>query len=352
MADLNINDFGPIIGTPLNPYQQAYSDTCAIKSQQLILSEFGVQVTEEQLVEYSAEHGWYNGNGTQMSDVGKILADAGIPCTQSQGANIYDLANELSQGHKVIVAVDSGELWESGIMDWIKDIFVGDTPDHALIVAGIDMTDPNNPMVILTDPGTGQPAEPYPLDKFMDAWGDSQNFMVSTDIPTPSAVEVFTENGMTDMHLPEVAGVDFDTFQDFRSYSHLIDPSQLNDLNLAFQGFPTMPEPNFNIIINNFGLPYYDLSLFQPVPMPTLFDPMMFDYTGLNDMSWMMNPIDGDFANPSPIEIETYDKLSDLQQDALDYAQQCMDNGDYFDAQMWNNQAHSIQNDMDNLLKI
>lgn len=347
MAELNLNDYSGMIGTPNNPYQQAYNDTCAIKSQQLILNEFGVPVTEDQLVQYSAEHGWYSGNGTAMEDVGRILADAGIPCTQSVDANIYDLANELAQGHKVIVAVDSGELWDNGILDWLKDIFLGDTPDHALIVAGIDMTDPDNPVVILTDPGTGQPAQPYPLDQFIDAWGDSQNFMVSTDVPTPAAVESFTTNGMTDMHLPEIAGVDYNTFQDFQSYSHLIEPAQLPELNLAFQTYPTMPVPDFNMAIENVGLPYYDMSLFQPTPM--LFDPMAFNYGGL-DNSWMMDSFSSYSAEDALIDAQTYDKLSGYHQDALDHAQQCLDNGDYFNAQMWQSEARHIQSDMDDLL--
>ena len=86
-----------IIGNPMNPYQQSYSDTCAIKSQQLILSDFGIPITEDQLVQYSMDQGWYtgDGSGTHLSDVGKLLADAGIPCTQSVDANIYDLVDEL-----------------------------------------------------------------------------------------------------------------------------------------------------------------------------------------------------------------------------------------------------------------
>lgn len=347
MAELELNDYSGLIGTPDNPYQQAYNDSCAIKSQQLILNEFGVDVTEDQLVQYSAEHGWYDGNGTAMEDVGKILADAGIPCTQSVDANVYDLANELAQGHKVIVAVDSGELWDNGILDWLKDIFMGDTPDHALIVAGIDMTDPDNPMVILTDPGTGQPAQPYPLDQFMDAWGDSQNFMVSTNVPTPAAVDSFTANGMNDMHLPEIAGVDYNTFQDFQSYSHLIEPTLLPDLNMAFQSYPTMPTPDFNMAIDNMGLPTYDMSLFQPTPLP--FDPMTFDYGGL-DTGWMTDSFDTYSEEQAMIDARTYDKMSGYHQDALDHAQQCIDNGDYFHAQIWQNQANDIQSDMDDLM--
>lgn len=349
MADLNLNDFSGIIGTPYNPVQQAYEDTCAIKSQQLILNEFGVAVTEDQLVQYSVQHGWYTGNGTQMSDVGRLLVDAGIPCTQTIDANVYDLVNELSQGHKVIVAVDSGELWENSFFDTLKDLFVGGTPDHALIVAGIDLTDPENPMVILTDPGTGEAAHPYPLDQFMDAWGDSQNFMVSTDIPTPTAMEAFTEFGMTDLHLPEIAGVDYGTFQEFQAYSHMIEPSYLPELNLAFQNFPAMPVPDFNLIFDTYSLPYYDMSAFQPAPL--LYDPFGFDYMNLYDTSWMTGAMDN---TPSEhdllIQQQTYDKLSDLRQDALDHAQQCLEDGSYISAQMWQNQANDIQHDMDNLM--
>ena len=40
-----------------NSIQQEYADTCAIKSQQLILNDFGVPVSEDQLVQYFIEHG-------------------------------------------------------------------------------------------------------------------------------------------------------------------------------------------------------------------------------------------------------------------------------------------------------
>lgn len=115
----------------INPYQQAYSDTCAIKSQQLILNEFGIPCSEDDLVRYSAEHGWYN--GTSMEDVGNLLEDAGIPCTRQCDANVFNLVKELSQGHKVIVGVDSNELWGNRFVEWLNDFFLGETPDHALL---------------------------------------------------------------------------------------------------------------------------------------------------------------------------------------------------------------------------
>ena len=342
MGKMAINDYAGLIGNVTNPYQQMYEDTCAIKSQQLIMTDFGLCVSEDQLVQYSMDKGWYSGNGTMIQDVGKLLVEAGIPCSQSYEANVYDLVNELAQGHKVIVAVDSGELWDNGILDWLKDIFV-DTPDHALIVAGIDMTNPDQPMVVLTDPGTGQPAQPYPLEQFMDAWKDSQNFMVSTQVPTPQAFEIFEQNGMKDMHLPNVAGVDFDTFQHFRNYSHLIDQTSLPELFSAYQEYSTMPDCNFNSVIDSYGLPYYDANMMASVPLS--YNPYGFNYQALSAYDWT----DAYSVSELETKIHSYETLSDLHQEAVDYAKQCMDDGMYISAQMWQQQANDIQNQIDEL---
>lgn len=203
----------------VNPYMQSYADTCAIKSQQLILNDFGIPCTEDDLVKYSAEHGWYNGNGTSMEDVGNLLEDAGIHCTKQCDANVFNLISELSQGHKVIVGVDSGELWGNRFIEWLKDFFLGVTPDHALLVTGIDTSDPNNIKVIVTDPGTGEAGKAYPLEQFMDAWSDASCYMCSTNEPVPSTVPGMENFDYMEGHLPDVAGIDYSQFQLFNDIS-------------------------------------------------------------------------------------------------------------------------------------
>lgn len=208
-------------GDPVNPIQQHYEDTCAIKSQQLILNEFGINVTEDQLVQYSAEQGWYQGDGTgtQMQDVGNLLETASIPCTRQADANVFNLVSELSQGHKVIVGVDADELWGNRFTQWLADFFMGDTPNHALIVAGIDTTDPDHVKVIVTDPGNGDYHKSYPLDQFMDAWADSSHYMVATDIAVPSVVPGMEHFNYEAGHIDNVAGVDYPDFQLFNDIS-------------------------------------------------------------------------------------------------------------------------------------
>lgn len=201
--------------------QQQYPDTCAIKSQQIILNEFGIDVTEDQLVQFSYDQGWYNGDGsgTSAQDVGNLLESANIPVTRQDGANVFNLVSELSQGHKVIVGVDSEELWGNKFMAWLKDFFMGNTPDHALVVAGIDTSDPNNVMVIVDDPGSGEYHKAYPLDQFMDAWSDAECYMVSTDVPVPEFAPAMTNFDYGQGHLAMVGGMDYVDFQIFNDLS-------------------------------------------------------------------------------------------------------------------------------------
>lgn len=343
-----------IVGDFENPYQQQYSDTCAIKSQQLILQDFGIDVSEDQLVEYSIQHGWYNGDGTQMGDIGKCLVDAGIPCHQQVDANVYDLVNELQMGHKVIVGVDSGELWDNSFWDWLKDLFVGDTPDHALIVAGIDMSDPDNPMVILTDPGTGEPSAPYPLDQFMDAWKDSQCFMVATDVSTGDSMNSFVDNGLTEMHLDTIAGVDYDVFEQFLDYSHQIDyPTYGADLYGLFDNFNSYNMPFNDLMVDN-NMPLYNPDFIDingpfAIEKTGFVDPNSDLFQPLVDTSWLNCPNYG-FDTSNEISAHSMEVLQDCLTTAQEHYQDCMDNGDYIMAQIWQNQATAIENDLSNMV--
>ena len=60
--------------TSNNPIHQLYDDTCAIKSQQLILQSHGIDISEQELREEAVDNNWYfPGDGTPMGDVGNLL---------------------------------------------------------------------------------------------------------------------------------------------------------------------------------------------------------------------------------------------------------------------------------------
>ena len=171
-----------VIGDPEsameNWHWQETGSSCAVASQEFVLEELtGQEFEESDLRDLAEANGWYMPQaGTPMDDVGNILEHMGLDVERSQGNSIDDIAQCLQDGGQVIVAVDSSELWE-GVND--DNFGPGMQADHAVQVIGIDYTDPDEPMVILNDPGAsnGGGAQ-VPLDEFMDAWEDSGCYMV------------------------------------------------------------------------------------------------------------------------------------------------------------------------------
>lgn len=230
-------------GTEYSPWvAQYYSDTCAIRSQQIILRDYGVNISQERLISLAEEHGWYErGEGTSIQDVGKLMELVGVDCHQSYNNTVFDLVSELTQGHRVIVSVDSGELWaktfEEAMSERIEDWSGVQGADHALIVAGVEVNPYNSydVKVVLTDPGTGQLRVEYPLGEFMDAWKDSNCFMVSTEEPAPFQFDPITQHEVpsgfaTDYHYNPfvidndfiLAESDFDLLDDYTpTYSEI-----------------------------------------------------------------------------------------------------------------------------------
>lgn len=217
---------------------QFYEDTCAIQSQHLILQQYGIDVTQEELIEIAKENGWYaEGYGTPMDMVGKLLEYYGVDIHGSQWNNIFNLSNELAQGHQLIVGVDAYELaFPEETQDW--DALYGEQANHALVVVGIDTSDPDNVQVIVTDPGTGNRQMAYPADQFIDAWKDSNCFMVSTDSvptnPTWDYSPIGNFAGIPVDSLDRLSGMDID-MSSTETYDNFVDdllanPSAFDDI--------------------------------------------------------------------------------------------------------------------------
>lgn len=154
--------------------------TCAVVSQEMILKQFGVNVSEAQLVYEATSHGWLTSAGTMPTDMANLLELHGVHAHVCPNGSVESLAAELARGHGVIVSVDGGELWNQDYP--LEDLFFRNGADHAIVVKGLDLTDPQHPKVVVNDPGDPSGAgRAYPLDHFLNAWADSGNYFVATD---------------------------------------------------------------------------------------------------------------------------------------------------------------------------
>ena len=185
-------DHGTVVGTPGTDthdwVHQTTPFTCDVVSQEMILHEYGVNASEAQLTYDAAAHGWLTDSGTSPQDIAQLLELHGVHTHTNYNSGVDALTSELAQGHKVIVAVNSGELWNSAspVSSW----FNSPGADHALVVTGLDMSDTRHPHVIVNDPGDPQGAgKSYPMDQFLEAWGGSGNMYVATNNPPPHLVD-------------------------------------------------------------------------------------------------------------------------------------------------------------------
>ena len=177
---------------------QEFADNCEPTSESFIIRQFGFDgISTNDFAYISQANGWYMpGGGTSPEHMGDLMDIFGIENHTNPNASIEDLAAEIMQGHGVIVGVRSDQLWDQGplqeLWNWAAKQFGFDNPvdspaDHALCVTGFDLSDPDHPMVIVNDPGHPQGAgQAYPLDRFMDAWENSNFHMTATDNPLPA----------------------------------------------------------------------------------------------------------------------------------------------------------------------
>ena len=219
--------FGPKVQQTdfdVNTYQ-GRDPICAIRCQEMILRDYGIQIPKEELTAYATEQGWYHGTGTKPSDVGNLLETCNVGTHSQHCDSVYDLINELKEGHRVIVGVDAHELWaEPGTEEY--EFYRNLTnADHALIVTSVNINpaNPENSTVVLTDPGTGSILE-YDFEKFAHSWKDSNYFMMATDEPAP-----YQYNAET--HCMEVSNFATDfTLQEFPFHNEFTNIWEVDDL--------------------------------------------------------------------------------------------------------------------------
>jgi hypothetical protein len=200
-------------------HMQKYED-CGIVAQEFVLDEigkeYGIDFDEDALFQEAYSKGYCSANGgTPLDCLGKLLEDKGIEVERQQGGTLEDINQQLQQGHHVIVALDSDEIWYPDNADddnRLDDSYgiPGQDANHAVKVIGIDNSDSNNPMVILNDSGTpnGQGSK-IPAKDFLNAWEDSNNYMVSTTgnfvAPNQTQVAVNNDQNMVGVMVNSVA---------------------------------------------------------------------------------------------------------------------------------------------------
>ncbi len=299
--------------------QQPDDHSCALRSQQIVLRDFGIDIPFKDLEQIAKDHGVYTDQGTYRYDVGKVLEIAGVGMHQVEGNTMHDLINELSQGHRVIVSVDADELWydttlKEKMNNWVHDALGRQGGNHALIVAGVEVNpnDSNDVNVVLTDPGAGHLRVSYPIEQFMDAWKDSNCFMAATDNAAP-----YQYNPKTGMEVPSNFMVEQVFNQFIADNSYQLSPDMINipdGYSPAYTGHLNMVgDVDYNVFEEE-----YEKLKASRIPIDDSDDN---DDDDDNDESYAIDDIDDDDDNN---ESDAIDDIDDDDDDNDEYDEELM----------------------------
>jgi hypothetical protein len=128
------SDFNHLQGD--NPY--GFRGTCGLVSCEDVLRQFGVDVTEADVVKYAAENGLCAiddnpmlSGGTTVADQAKILSDFSVPAHPEFSSSMEDLAAHAENGQGIIIEVNAGILWDD------PNAFEMGQANHAIVVTGV-----------------------------------------------------------------------------------------------------------------------------------------------------------------------------------------------------------------------
>lgn len=185
---------GIVIGDPgddMNSWhlQQHPNDSAIVTQQSILETLSGQHFSENTLCTEAQLDGYYDpAVGTPLEHIGDLLENRGISLDRHYGATLADLNDKLAHGEKVVVAVNSAELWRpdrDSMMSQTLNSYPGipgQPANHTVVVTGI-VYSTSDTLVVVNDlsipNGAGMMV---PLEQFEQAWEASDYYMVSTDL--------------------------------------------------------------------------------------------------------------------------------------------------------------------------
>lgn len=150
-------------------------DLCTIRCEQYVLQKFGITVSEDDLVKKASGANWLKEGGTPLFRIGCLCADYGLCVCRQYKASLEDIQAAMIRGDEVIVAIDGGEIDGNQIVEMIEDKYVGQIPDHAIVVLSLEND------IVVFNPNHGDTPQYITRERFIDAWRDSCFYLVTVN---------------------------------------------------------------------------------------------------------------------------------------------------------------------------
>ena len=165
---------------------------CDIECEEFVLHQFGIEVTHKSLLDTAYKNCWLKDKGMPLYNIGRLLEKNNLPVSRRYNSTIEEVVHLLSAGNQLIAVVDDTLLGNA-------QSSANQHPNHAVAISSISV---ETDEIILFNPNTDEELTKYSISSFMEAWRQSNNYLVvinTTDrfIYEPSPI------GLDDVELSE-----------------------------------------------------------------------------------------------------------------------------------------------------
>lgn len=174
----DVSDLAYEVHSPLMAMAAETPDKlCAVHCERYVLRCFGISSDMDELIAFAHDSNIIREEGTPLANIGCISGHYGLSVSRVFASGLTELETALSAGRQVIAAVDLGELDPScAEYESLEDRIAGPRPDHCVVVLSCDH---DCDEVVCYDPSCGDIPVSIPVSSFLDAWKDSENYMVT-----------------------------------------------------------------------------------------------------------------------------------------------------------------------------
>ena len=165
---------------------------CDIECEEFVLHQFGIEVTHKSLLDTAYKNCWLKDKGMPLYNIGRLLEKNNLPVSRRYNSHIEEVVRLLSAGNQLIAVVDDTLLGNA-------QSSANQHPNHAVAISSISV---ETDEIILFNPNTDEELTKYSISSFMEAWKQSNNYLVvinTTDrfVYEPSPI------GLDDVELSE-----------------------------------------------------------------------------------------------------------------------------------------------------
>ena len=139
---------------------------CAVLCEIYILHRRQMPYDEEWLMNTARRKDWLRPEGTPLYCLGNLLAYSGMFVGRKYHSTIEDIQRAIAKDNDVVVGVDREKLYA-------EEVDLEDLTNHAVVVTHV-----GEETVTVFDPYEAPYISNIPLEDFVDAWKESQNYMI------------------------------------------------------------------------------------------------------------------------------------------------------------------------------